>query len=125
MANPIERTQEGMDALIDRGRDAVVGATDRAERSVEKAAEGVAERAHRAGDYVRDGALNAALGAHRHLEDASLAVDRGYNRARSDLSRAAAATTDFLIENPGKALLMAAAAGFLLGGLVLRQRSPA
>ncbi len=123
MANPIERTQEGMDALIDRGRNAVVGATDRAEQSVETAAEGVVERAHRAGDSVREGTENAASSAHRQLEYAALAVDRGYQRARGDLSRAASLTTDFLIENPGKALLLAASAGFLLGGLVLRRRS--
>jgi len=119
----IERAQKGVDSLIDRTRDAVVGATDRTERGVESAAERVVKKAHAAGRHVRDGAESASLGAHRRVESTAKAIDRGYTRVRSDLSRAAKATTGYVTENPGKAMLLAASAGFLVGMLVHRRRS--
>jgi ElaB/YqjD/DUF883 family membrane-anchored ribosome-binding protein len=122
MIKNIDRTKDGMDSLIDRTRDAVVGVADRAESGVESAAERVVERAHEAGEYVRDGAETASRGAHQRLEGAAKAIDRGYTRARGDLSRAATVATDYVTENPGKALLLAASAGFVLGMLVRRQR---
>lgn len=119
----IERAQKGMDSLIDRTRDAVVGATDRAERGVESAAERVVKKTHAAGQHVRDGAESASRGAHRGVESTANAIDRGYTRVRSDLTRAARATTEYVTENPGKAMLFAASAGFLLGTLAHRRRA--
>ena len=121
MIKSIERTKNGLDVLIDQTRDAVVNATDRAERGVGSAAESAVETSHEAGDYVREGAETASRGAHRRVAGAAIAIDRGYTRARSDLSRAAARTTDYLTDNPGKAMLFAASAGFV-AGLLLRAR---
>jgi ElaB/YqjD/DUF883 family membrane-anchored ribosome-binding protein len=123
MTKNVERTKDNMDSLVDRTRDAVVGVADRAERGVESAAKVVTERAHAAGDFVRDGAKTASRGAHQRLEGAAKAIDRGYVRARSDLSRATTTATDYFTENPGKALLLAASAGFALG-LFVRPRRP-
>ena len=121
MDKTIKRTKDGTDSLIDGTRDAVAGAVDRAGRGVDS----VAEKAHAAGERVRDAAEKVSRSAHRHLEDAAKAVDRGYTRARSDLSRTAAAATDYVAENPGKTLLLAASAGFGLGMLVRwRYRRP-
>lgn len=125
MIKNIERSKEGMDSLIDRTRDAVVGVADRAEQGVESAAKRVTKRAHLAGEYVRDGAETASRGAHRRVEGVANAIDRGYTRARGDLTRAATAATDFVAENPGKAMLIAASGGFVLGMLVRRRRLPA
>jgi ElaB/YqjD/DUF883 family membrane-anchored ribosome-binding protein len=122
MIQNIERTKDGIDSLVDRTRDAVIGVASRAERGVESAAEHVAEGAHAAGEYVRDGAKTASRGAHRRRQAAAKAIDRGYTRARGDLSRAAATATDYVTENPGKVLLLAAATGFVLGMLVRRRR---
>jgi ElaB/YqjD/DUF883 family membrane-anchored ribosome-binding protein len=122
MIKNIERTKDGMDSLIDRTRDAVVGATDRAERGVESAAERVVEKTHLAGEHVRDGAKTASRDAHRRLESAAKAVDRGYTKARGDLLRAATTATDYVTENPGKAMLVAASSGFVIGMLVSRRR---
>ena len=123
MTKNIERTKDNMDSLVDRTREAVVGATDRAERGVDSAAKLVTESAHAAGDFVRGGAKTASRGAHRRLEGAAKAIDRGYVRACSDLSRAATTATDYFTESPGKALLLAASAGFALG-LFVRPRQP-
>lgn len=122
MIKNIERTKDGMESLVDRTHDAVVGVADRAERGVGSAVEHVAARAHVAGEYVRDGAKTASRVAHRRLEGAAKAIDRGYTRARGDLARATTTTTDYLTENPGKVLLLAAAAGFVLGMLGCRRR---
>jgi ElaB/YqjD/DUF883 family membrane-anchored ribosome-binding protein len=122
MIKNIERTKDGMDSLIDRTRDAVVGATERAERGVETVAQRAVEAAHGAGESVREGAETASRGAHRRVENAAQAIDRGYSRARSDLSRAATATSAYVTENPGKALLLAASAGFVFGLLLRRRR---
>jgi|CXWL01.1.fsa_nt_gi ElaB/YqjD/DUF883 family membrane-anchored ribosome-binding protein len=120
MIKNIGRTRDGVDSLIDRTHDVVVGAADRAERGLASAAGQVADKAHLAADYVRDGAEAATRSAHRRVEGAADVVDRGYTRARTDLARA----TDYLAANPGKALLFAAAAGFLVGVLMGRRRSP-
>jgi len=121
----IERTKDQMDSIIDRTRDSVIGAADRAERGVEAAAERAVKTAHVAGQSVRVGARNASDRAHRQLESAAEALDRGYVRARTDLSRAATAATDYVVENPAKAVLLAASAGFVLGLLARRRRLPA
>jgi ElaB/YqjD/DUF883 family membrane-anchored ribosome-binding protein len=120
----IERTKDGMDSLIDRTRGAVLGVADQAERGVVSAAESAVKGAHVAGDFVREGAETVSSGAHRRMEDTAKAIDRGFVRSRSDLSRAAVATTDYLTENPGKALLIAASAGFVLGMSLRRRRLP-
>mgnify|MGYP003422723117 CR=1 FL=1 len=67
--------------------------------------------------------LDAEAGAHRRVAGAAEALDRGYTQARSDLARAATATTDYVTANPGKALLLVASAGFVLG-LLARGRRP-
>ena len=125
MIKNIERTQTGVDALIDRTRDTVVAASDRAEKGIESAAGQVVEKAHAAAERVRGQAEAASLGAHQSVAGAAQAIDRGYSRAKNDLSRAATKTTDYVTANPGKALLLVASAGFLLGLLARGRRQSA
>jgi len=123
MIKNIEQTKDGVDSFIDRTRDGVISSASRAERGAEAAAKGVVETVHTAGEYVREGADKAAGGAHRSVGTAATAIDRGYVQARSDLSRAATATTDYFTENPGKALLIAVSAGFALGLMMTGRRT--
>ena len=129
MEKNIERTKNGIDTLIDRTRDVVIGAADRAESGVVAVADGAAvkmtEGAYGAGDFVRESAESTARGAHRRLDGAATMIDRGFTRARSDISNAAADATDFFTENPGKSLLLATSAGFVLGMLVRGRRCAA
>lgn len=117
-----EQTKDGMDSMIDQTHDAVVDVADRAQHGVESVAKHVVEKARAAGDSVRDGAGTVSRGAHQGLQGAAQKIDRGYGRARSSLSRAATASTDYVADNPGKAALFTAAAGFVLGVLVGRRR---
>jgi len=156
MIKNIERTVNGADNLIDNARNAVVGASERAELGVGLAAEKVAEKtavaadkvaekavyaadmvaekagyaagvvaekASVAGEYLREGAECATRAAHQRLQQAADLVDRGYVRARTDISRAADKTSEYIAENSGKAVLVAAASGFLLGFLATRRRA--
>jgi ElaB/YqjD/DUF883 family membrane-anchored ribosome-binding protein len=122
MIKNIERTKDSVDSLIDNTRGVVVGATERAERGIESAADRVVKRTREAGKKVREGADSASRGAHRRVEGAARAASRGYVRARRDLSRAATATSEYVDANPAQALLLAASAGFLAGMLVARRR---
>lgn len=123
MIKNIERTQGGVDSLIDRTHEAVASATARAEQGIEAVAGRVVDKAHATGEKIREGADTASAGAHRRVAGAAEAIDRGYAQARSDLARAATATTDYVTANPGKALLLVASAGFVLGLLVRGRRS--
>lgn len=122
MIKNIERTRDGMDSLIDRTRDAVVDATGRAERGVESAAERVVQGTHTAGDAIRDGAKTVSRDAHVRVRGAARTIERGYARASSDVSRVVNAGSDYVAENPAKALLLTLSAGFVLGLLVRGRR---
>ena len=121
MKRNIAETKSSVDTLIDRARDAALDVTDHAERGVESAADKVVEGAHAAGEYVRDGARTASRSARRGVKRAAKFADRGYNRARSELSRATTATTDYATEHPRTLLVLAAAAGLMLGLLLHRR----
>jgi ElaB/YqjD/DUF883 family membrane-anchored ribosome-binding protein len=125
MAKSMERATDGVDSVIDRTRDAAVSVATRAERSVDAAAESVKETAHTAGEYVRARAETTALGTRRRVKATAKAIDRGYTRARSDLSRATKATTRYVTEHTGQALLLAASIGFVIGALMRRRRPEA
>lgn len=125
MNKTIEKTKEGVDHLIDRARDTVVGVSARAERGVESAAGRAVETVHATGKHVRLQAKKASRDAHRRVGEAAKSLEHGYARTRADLSRMTTATSDYVTGNPGRAVLIAASAGFLLGFLVRGQRSSA
>lgn len=122
MVTTIQRTKDSVGTMIDGARDAVVDIADRVEHGVEAAAGSasarVTERAHTAGDYVRGGAENASRGAHRKVADAAETANRNVDRAKHGISRAAAATTDQVVQSPLSSLLLASVSGFLLGLLI-------
>ncbi len=122
MIKNIERAKDSVDSMIDHTRDVAVAVADRAEHGVESAAGRAVGGAQVAADYVRDGVETASRGAHQHLERTAKAVDRGYREARRQGSRAATAATDYVTHNPGRALVLVASAGFVLGMLMRRRR---
>ena len=123
MLKTIERTQGEVDSLIDRTREAMTSASDRAEQGIETAAGHVVHRSHDAGEKLRATVDSASAGAHRRVAGAAQSIDRGYSRVQSDLTRAATSATDYVTSHPGKALLLVAGAGFLLGLLARGRRS--
>jgi ElaB/YqjD/DUF883 family membrane-anchored ribosome-binding protein len=122
MIQSIERAKDGVDSMIDQTRDSVVGVANRAERCIESGVERVVDRAHVVGESLRDGAETAARGAHQQLRSTAKAIDRGYRRSSDRLGRGTTAATDYVTENPRRALLLVASAGFVLGMLTRRRR---
>ena len=122
MLKTIERTQSGVDGLIDSTRDAVLSGADGAEERIERAADTLVRNSHSAADQVRQGADSAAKSAHKNVQGAAKALDRGFARTQRDLARFGNNAAEYVSENPGKAVAAAVAVGFLVGLFVQRRR---
>ena len=75
-----------------------------------------------AGDASRDGLSTAREQLEQALSDARERLLDAEEATRARLSRAAGATSDFISENPVRALLIAAAAGAVVAWLMTRGR---
>jgi ElaB/YqjD/DUF883 family membrane-anchored ribosome-binding protein len=122
-ANPgsPENAEMAEDAGTDGG---VVAARQRFQRlgdevqsKAKKVSEDVRRGAERASQEIRRGAERAR----ETYEEVAENAQRGYQRARSEASNLSREVSLYVRDNPGKALLMAAGAGFLLG-LIARGR---
>ncbi len=90
-------------------REKIAGATGAAKEKISGAATGAKRRFSEAGDSVK----SAASGARKKFDDVKSKVGSADYSGMSSDARA------YVRENPGKAILIAAAAGFLVG-LLLR-----
>ncbi len=94
---------------------------DNVKARVSDAAEEVGQRYGRVADEVRQRAGRAGESARRGYESTAETVRRGYYRARDDMGGALSDLSDFVRENPARAVGIAAGIGFALG-LILRSR---
>jgi len=115
-------TLEGSEA----GAEGVVSARDRFQRLSEdvqnryrKVSEDVRRGAERAQEEIRRG---AEVAREKYQETAEKARE-GYDRVRRDASRLSHDVGTYVQDNPGKSVLIAAAAGFVLGLIVSKSRS--
>jgi ElaB/YqjD/DUF883 family membrane-anchored ribosome-binding protein len=118
------------------------GIKDHAEKAFDAATDGVAaarDKFNRIADDVQDRYKKASKDMRRNAErasrelkrtaevakeqyqDAAESVRKGYTKARKETTRIAQDVSEYVRENPGKSVLIAAGVGFLLG-LVLRRR---
>lgn len=102
-----ERAKGAESAAIHKTRDAVDRGSERAERSL-----------HHATDVAADAARRANDRAERLGEQGRAAMDRGRAYTDETLDR----MFIYVRENPGKAIAMAAAGGWLLSSLLRRRR---
>jgi ElaB/YqjD/DUF883 family membrane-anchored ribosome-binding protein len=121
---------------------AEAGFSESAEKAVEAVTDGVAaarEKFQRLGDdmqhryrkaskEVRRSAERArkelgrsADAARENYRDAAQKVQKGYKRARRDAERIGRDVGEYVRENPGRSVLIAAGVGFLIG-LIVRRR---
>ncbi|HVT61523.1 MAG TPA: hypothetical protein VHR45_24395 [Thermoanaerobaculia bacterium] len=115
---------ESAEKAVEAVGDGVAAARDKFQRLGEdvqdrykKVSNDVKRGAERAQKEIRRGA-DAARESYR---DAAHNVRKGYHKARKDATRLGNEVGEYVRENPGKAVLIAAGIGFLLG-LIARRR---
>lgn len=84
----------------------------------------VSSSAQRTSEEVRKRAAEARETARQQFEATSRQLQEGYGRARLDAADLVEDAGEYIRENPGKAVLIAAVAGFALG-LLFRERGEA
>jgi ElaB/YqjD/DUF883 family membrane-anchored ribosome-binding protein len=88
---------------------------------VEKKARAIGEGASKVGGQVKEGAEKASTVAKEKYGVAKEKVKFGYDKARKDLDTLLDDVNEYTRDNPGKAVLIAAGIGFVLG-LLMRPR---
>jgi ElaB/YqjD/DUF883 family membrane-anchored ribosome-binding protein len=100
VADTVDKTKEGLNSGLDSAREAFDSAADDMDDRYRKARRVASEKYQAAADGVR----------------------RGYAKVRGDVDKISADVTDYVRENPGKSLLIAAGVGFVVGLLLRRNR---
>jgi len=107
-----------MSDTVDRAKEAVAEGVDAARERFDDVADDFDRRYKKAAREARK--VSAAA---REKYDAAVDTLRtGYAKARRDINRLSNDATDYVRENPGKSLLIAAGVGFLIGLAVRRRR---
>ena len=107
----VDRAKDFMADTVDKTKESIDGGLDSAREAFDSAAENLDGRYRK----VRQ----AASEKYQETVDAA---KRGYAKVRRDVDKLSADVTDYVRENPGKSLLMAAGVGFVIGLLLRRGR---
>ena len=82
---------------------------------------GLKEGASKASQSVKKKAENVSAGAREKYEDAREGAREGYEKVTKDLEHLGEDVSEYVRQNPGKAVAIAVGAGFLVG-ILLRGR---
>lgn len=115
-----DRAKDFVAEAVDKTKSALNDGLDAARERFDSAADGVDARVHRVAGDVRQRAERASEVAREKYRVAADAAREGYVKVKTDIKRVSNDVNDYVRENPGKSLLMAAGAGFLIGLLVRR-----
>ena len=107
----MDRAKEFVADTVDKTKGAIDGGLDSAREAFDEAAEGIDSRYR-----------SARRAAAEKYQEAAEGVRRGYTKVRRDVDKLSSDVNDYVRENPGKSLLMAAGVGFVLGLLLRRGR---
>jgi ElaB/YqjD/DUF883 family membrane-anchored ribosome-binding protein len=94
-----------------------------ATQDVRRGAERVTDEVRRSAERVTDEVRRGAEVARERYDEAAENLRLGYERVRTQATDVGTQVNTYVRENPGKSVLIAAAAGFLLGLVVRRSRS--
>jgi ElaB/YqjD/DUF883 family membrane-anchored ribosome-binding protein len=118
----------GFSESAEKAAEAVADGVAAARDKFQRVSDDVQHRYKRVSKDVRRGAERASREIRRSAEaaretyrDTADKVQKGYKRTRSEVERLGRDVGEYVRENPGKAVLIAAGVGFLLG-LVVRRR---
>ncbi|HSL81634.1 MAG TPA: hypothetical protein VLF66_02595 [Thermoanaerobaculia bacterium] len=96
-------------------RDRVAAISDDVQGRVREMSDEVRRGAERASEEIRRGYERASQAAREGYDDASKNVRKGYKRMRKDLQGLSGDVNEYVRDNPGKSVLIAAGVGFLVG----------
>ena len=115
-----DRAKDFVAEAVEKTKGAVNDGLDAARERFDSAADGVDARVHRVAGDVRQRAERASEMAREKYRVAADAAREGYVKVKTDIKRVSNDVNDYVRENPGKSLLMAAGVGFVIGLLVRR-----
>ena len=110
-------------ATIDQVKDGVGTVMDSAREVVNDGADNLDRLYHSTVSQVRDTSERIAENAREQLDGVKDSARKSYRHARKTLSRLSGDARDYVSDNPGLSLLIAAGIGFL-AGLVVRVAAP-
>lgn len=119
---PIERAKDLVAETVEKTRGAVNDGLDAARERFDDVADDLGKKYQRAAKEVRRTAGRASSAAREKYDAAAEVVRDGYARASKDFERLSKDVSEYVRDNPGKALLMAAGVGFVVGLLFRRDR---
>lgn len=125
---PIDRVKEAVSEKVDQTREAVNDGIGTAREKIQDVAADVGDRLRdvsaTTSDKVRGRTEQARVVAREKYEATADQLRDGYGQLQKSVDDLADDIGDFVRDNPGKAVLLAAAAGLLVG-LIFRRRSDA
>ena len=111
-----------MSDTVERAKNAVADVVDEGVSAARERFEDVSEDFDRRYKKAAKEARKVSAAAREKYDAAVDTLRDGYAKARRDFSRLSNDATDYVRENPGKSLLIAAGVGFLIGLAVRRRR---
>ncbi len=115
---PMDRAKEVVNETAEKTREHLDAARER----FQEVADQVGERFHDTSEEVRKRADKAREVARERYEATSQQLHEGYTKVRHDVDGVVDQVIDYTRENPGQALLISAAAGFIIGLLIRPRR---
>jgi ElaB/YqjD/DUF883 family membrane-anchored ribosome-binding protein len=109
-----------MAKTVDDVEEKLAEAAQGSRERINEVARGVEQRYQRVAEEMRREAERASKVAKEKVETAVTGLREGYGKVRKDVDHLGEDVSDYVRDNPGKSLLMAAVVGFLLGLLFRR-----
>jgi len=111
---PIERAREVAQEVIEKAREGY----DSTREKLHAVGDEVGKKYEKISEDVRRRAEHASQVARERYNETAEVVRTRYKKVRKDMDGLAADVNTYVKDNPGKAVLIAAGAGFLLGFLL-------
>jgi ElaB/YqjD/DUF883 family membrane-anchored ribosome-binding protein len=123
IGSTIDQVKDGAGVVVDRTREVVNDGLESVKGTFNDGADNL-DRLYRGTiAEVRGTSERLAENAREQLDDARDSARKGYRHARKTLSRLSGDARDYVSDNPGQSLLIAAGIGFL-AGLAVRVAAP-
>jgi ElaB/YqjD/DUF883 family membrane-anchored ribosome-binding protein len=114
----VERAREVVSDAVAGTREVIEDGMEEARTRFEEAAEDLQHSARMTRRELRRRAERLGDAAREKYDTAVEGLRAGYGRVRKDAAQLSSDVNDYVRENPGKSVLIAAAAGFVIGLLV-------